>query len=69
MPGRGNLEAGPVMTLKQLLEQCGTVKVRTAPLLILIGAAMTADNGPDVETLVEMLDPPEEGTESDELPF
>ena len=45
------------MNLKALTDQCGVVRVRTAPLLMLIGAAIAGDNGPDIETVIEMLDP------------
>jgi hypothetical protein len=45
------------MSLKDLIGECGTVRVNTAPLLMLIGAAISTPNGPDVETIVEMLDP------------
>ena len=48
------------MTLQELLKQSGTIEVRTAPLLILIGAAVSTGKGPDIETIVEMLDPESE---------
>lgn len=43
---------------KKLLEQCGTIEVRTAPLLALVGAVMTMDGpGADFAELLDMLDP------------
>lgn len=42
---------------KKLFEQCGTVEVRVAPLLMLVGAAMAGRNAPDLGSIVEMLDP------------
>ena len=48
------------MSLQDLLTQQGTMTVRTAPLLMLIGAAIAGPNGPNVETIIEMLDPEEE---------
>jgi hypothetical protein len=42
--------------LKGLVDQCGTVEVHTAPLLMLIGAAIAGGNGPDIETIIEILD-------------
>jgi len=46
------------MTVKELVDRCGTIQVRAAPLLMLIGAVISIDKGPDLETIVEMLDPP-----------
>jgi hypothetical protein len=42
--------------LKGLMDQCGTAEVNVVPLLMLIGAAVAGGNGPDVETIVDMLD-------------
>lgn len=42
---------------KQLLEQCGTVEVRAAPLLTLIGAVMTLDGTGDFDNVLELLEP------------
>jgi hypothetical protein len=42
---------------KQLLEQCGTVEVRVAPLLAMIGAVMTLDGASDFENMLELLEP------------
>ena len=44
------------MQLEKLLTQCGTIEVRTAPLLMLIGAAIATPNGPNFESIIEMLD-------------
>jgi hypothetical protein len=44
------------VNLKGLMGQCGTVEVNVVPLLMLIGAAVAGGNGPDVETIVDMLD-------------
>ena len=40
---------------RDLLSQCGTVEVRAAPLLVLIGSAMSRDS--EYDSIVEMLDP------------
>lgn len=42
---------------QQLVDQCGTVKVKTAPLLMLIGAVISCSNAPDIDTVIDMLDP------------
>lgn len=47
---------------KQLLDQAGTVKVRVAPLLMMIGAASAVMEGPDFSDALEMLDPGPEDT-------
>lgn len=43
---------------KKLLEQCGTIEVKTAPLLTLVGAVMTMDGpGADFAAILDMLSP------------
>ena len=49
--------APPRMPLHALVQQAGTVRVRLAPLLMLIGSAVSTPNGPGIEMIVEMLDP------------
>ena len=39
------------------MRTCGTLEVNAAPLLMLVGAAMAGHNGPEIETIIEMLGP------------
>lgn len=43
--------------MHKIVEQCGTVPVRLAPLFMVIGAAVSVPNGPEIETIIEMLFP------------
>jgi hypothetical protein len=49
--------AADVQQFAKLLDQAGTVKVRAPPLCMLIGAAVAGPNGPDIATIIDMLDP------------
>ena len=47
------------MGIKELVEQAGTVRVNLAPLLLIVGAAMTTGDI-SIESAVDLLDPAKE---------
>lgn len=53
------------MKLAKLLGGCGTIEVRSAPLLMLIGAAISTPNGPNLESIIELLDPEDDDDAAD----
>lgn len=42
---------------KNLLEQCGTIEVRTAPLLMILGGLILRDGNDEFDEILKMLDP------------
>jgi hypothetical protein len=42
--------------LRSVMQQCGKAQVNLAPLLIIMGAAVSAENGGEVAEMAEMLD-------------
>ncbi len=52
------------MKLKHLVGQCGTIEVRVAPLLLLIGAVVNGPHSFSIEDVIEML-APEGGGDAD----